>query len=147
MNKNLRSSIAVLALAGLGALIYSNYNASKQMASPAVGDAPTGRAIVQVTVPELTGQAAIGKLAFNAKCASCHGENAVGQVGVAPPLVHKIYEPNHHGDMAFLMAARNGVRSHHWKFGNMPPVDGITDAEVKTIVAYVRTLQRANGIN
>jgi len=68
-------------------------------------------------------------------------------VGVAPPLVHKIYEPNHHGDMAFLMAARNGVRAHHWKFGNMPPVEGITDAEVITIVAYVRALQRANGIN
>ncbi len=49
--------------------------------------------------------------------------------------------------MAFLMAARNGVRSHHWKFGDMPPVEGITDAEVKTIVAYVRALQQANGIN
>ncbi len=147
MNNNMRLGIAVLALAGFGALIYSNYKSPEQMADPATGDAPAGRAIVQVTVPELTGQAAIGKLAFNAKCATCHGDNAVGQVGVAPPLVHQIYRPGHHGDMAFLMAARNGVRSHHWKFGNMPPVDGITDAEVKTIVAYIRALQQANGIN
>ena len=39
------------------------------------------------------------------------------------------------------------VRSHHWRFGNMPPVAGITRAEVVSIVTYFRTLQRANGIN
>ncbi|WP_457650291.1 c-type cytochrome [Profundibacter sp.] len=147
MNNNMRLGIAILALAGFGVLIYNNYKSPDKVAAPAMGGTPAGRAIVQVSVPELTGQAAIGKLAFNAKCATCHGENAVGQVGVAPPLVHQIYRPGHHGDMAFLMAARNGVRSHHWKFGNMPPVDGITDAEVKSIVAYVRALQQANGIN
>ncbi len=145
MNKNLRSGIAVLAVAGFGALIYTSYN--KPQVVPATGDVAKGRAIVEVTVPELEGKAALGQVAFVAKCASCHGENAVGQVGVAPPLVHKIYEPSHHGDAAFLMAARNGVRSHHWRFGNMPPVEGITDAEVGTIIAYVRALQRANGIN
>jgi len=78
MKNNMRLGIAVLALAGFGVLIYSNYKTPDQMAAPATGDLPEGRAIVRVTVPELTGQAAIGKLAFNAKCASCHGENAVG---------------------------------------------------------------------
>jgi hypothetical protein len=29
----------------------------------------------------------------------------------------------------------------------MPPVAGVTDGDVKMIVAYVRELQRANGIN
>jgi hypothetical protein len=38
------------------------------------------------------------------------------------------------------------VRAHHWRFGNMPPVDGVNRAEVEKIVAYVRALQRANGI-
>lgn len=148
MNKNIRNMIAVLAVAGFGAWIYtSNSKKDQQAAASATGDPAQGRAIVEVTVPEFEGKAVLGQLAFVAKCASCHGENAVGQVGVAPPLVHKIYEPSHHGDMAFVMAARNGVRAHHWKFGNMPPVDGITDAEVGTIVAYVRALQRANGIN
>ncbi len=147
MNNNVRLGIAVLALAGFGALIYNNYKTPEQVAAPVTEDGPAGRAMVQVKVPELTGQAAVGKLAFDAKCASCHGENAAGQVGVAPPFVHQIYRPGHHGDMAFLMAARNGVKSHHWRFGNMPPVEGITDAEVKSIVAYVRALQQANGIN
>jgi hypothetical protein len=52
-----------------------------------------------------------------------------------------------HGDGAFLVAATNGVRQHHWSFGNMPPVEGITQAEVKSIVTYVREVQRANGID
>lgn len=107
-----------------------------------------GEPIAAVTLPgELSGNAQIGKTAFEAKCATCHGVNAAGQNGVAPPLVHKIYEPSHHGDEAFWLAAQNGVRSHHWRFGNMPPVEGLTRGEVKLIVAYIRELQRANGIN
>lgn len=148
MNKNMRGMVAVLAISGFGALIYTSSNTpEQQVVNPATADPASGRSIVEVTVPTLEGKAVLGKLAFVAKCASCHGENAVGQVGIAPPLVHKIYEPSHHGDMSFVMAARNGVRAHHWKFGNMPPIDGITDAEVGTIVAYVRALQRANGIH
>jgi mono/diheme cytochrome c family protein len=99
-----------------------------------------------VTVPELSETANEGEAAFNRLCASCHGRNAAGQDGVAPPLIHKIYEPGHHGDASFLLAARNGVRAHHWPFGNMPPVEGITDPEIAEIVVYVRELQRANGI-
>jgi mono/diheme cytochrome c family protein len=116
---------------------------------PASDDtARANAAMVDVLVPEtLSANAEIGKLAYDAKCAACHGANAAGQDGVAPPLVHKIYEPSHHGDAAFLLAAKNGVRAHHWRFGNMPPVEGVTDGDVKMIVAYVRELQRANGIN
>ncbi|WP_343072333.1 cytochrome c [Roseibium litorale] len=102
--------------------------------------------IVSVKVPELSGPAAEGEIAFNGNCAVCHGKNAAGQDGVAPPLIHKIYEPNHHGDMAFVIAARRGVRAHHWPFGNMPPVPDVTDDELVQIVTYVRTLQKANGI-
>jgi mono/diheme cytochrome c family protein len=86
-------------------------------------------------------------LAFDANCASCHGANAAGQDGVAPPLVHIIYEPNHHGDASFLLAAKNGVRAHHWPFRDMPAVQNITDDSIALIVTYVRELQRANGIN
>jgi mono/diheme cytochrome c family protein len=104
-------------------------------------------AMVLVSVPaSFSEQEQMGKRAFDAVCASCHGENAQGKQGVAPPLVHKIYEPNHHGDMAFVLAARNGVRAHHWKFGDMPPVKGVTQADLLNITAYVRALQRENGI-
>jgi len=107
-----------------------------------------GPAMVEVVLPDdLSAQAELGKTAYEAECAVCHGVNAAGQDGVAPPLVHKIYEPGHHGDAAFLLAVRNGVRAHHWRFGNMPPIDGVSDDDVTRIVAYVRELQRANGIN
>ena len=46
-----------------------------------------------------------------------------------------------------LHATALGVRAHHWSFGNMPAVEGLTRADVKMIVAYIRELQRANGIN
>jgi mono/diheme cytochrome c family protein len=89
--------------------------------------------------------AKMGERAFNAVCAACHGKGAAG-TDVGPPLVHRIYEPSHHGDYAFEMAVANGVRAHHWKFGNMPPQPGLTKADVGAIIAYVRELQRANGI-
>ena len=50
-------------------------------------------------------------------------------------------------DVAFVRAAKLGVRQHHWRFGNMPPVDGIKDQELASIIFYIRELQRANGIN
>lgn len=106
----------------------------------------SGATMVDVTIPSLNAAQTKGEAVFNANCASCHGKNAAGREGVAPPLIHKIYEPNHHGDMAFVLAAKQGVRQHHWSFGNMPPVPGVSDDEITNIIAYVRTLQRANGI-
>jgi cytochrome c len=82
---------------------------------------------------------------FKAHCARCHGEQAVG-TNQGPPLVHKIYEPNHHGDLAFQRAAANGVRAHHWGFGDMPKIEGVTSADVEEITRYVRWLQRQAGI-
>jgi mono/diheme cytochrome c family protein len=106
-----------------------------------------GAALAEVTVPgDLPEEARIGQRVFEAACAECHGENAAGRNGAGPPLVHRIYEPSHHGDGAFLLAARNGVRAHHWTFGDMPAVEGITDAEIGYVTRYVRALQEANGI-
>ncbi len=86
-----------------------------------------------------------GEAKFNAHCARCHGERA-GGTAQGPPLVHKIYEPNHHGDPAFQRAAANGVRAHHWKFGDMPKIEGVTPEDVQQIIHYVRWLQRQAGI-
>lgn len=86
-----------------------------------------------------------GERLFNANCARCHGPRASG-TDQGPPLVHLVYEPNHHGDAAFQRAAALGVRAHHWTFGDMPPVPGVSEAEVAAIVSYVRWLQREAGI-
>jgi mono/diheme cytochrome c family protein len=109
------------------------------------GDAGTATA-AEINVPVLSPVALNGKAAFESRCAVCHGENGAGS-DKGPPLIHKIYEPGHHGDQAFWLAARNGVRSHHWRFGDMPPVEGVSDTQLGWIVKYIREVQSANGIN
>ena len=86
-----------------------------------------------------------GETMFNANCSACHGKQAAG-TDHGPPLVHKVYEPNHHGDEAFKRAAANGVKAHHWEFGNMPKIDAVTPADVDQIIKYVRWQQRQAGI-
>ena len=151
MNKRLIGAFvgAIIVAAGW---YWTQSEAPKDTVSATMPDASPsvpGAAMADVVIPaEFSAQARQGETYFNAACASCHGTNAAGKDGVAPPLVHRIYEPGHHGDMAFVLAARNGVRAHHWPFGNMPQVEQVlTDAELGAIVAYVRELQRANGIN
>ena len=60
--------------------------------------------------------------------------------------MHIVYEPSHHPDGAFRSAVREGAPPHHWEFGPMPPVPGISDAEIEAVIAYVRQLQREAGI-
>mgnify|MGYP002132013040 CR=1 FL=1 len=86
-----------------------------------------------------------GKPLYEAHCASCHGGGLNG-TDSAPPLLHKIYEPSHHSDAAFQMAVAQGVRAHHWQFGDMPPVEGLTPDDVAHITAYIRMHQRRVGI-
>lgn len=104
------------------------------------------RPMVEVTLPaSLSANARDGQILFAQNCAACHGPKAGGS-DQGPPLIHRIYEPGHHADGAFLLAVRNGVRAHHWNFGNMPPRSGLRDVEIAAIVNYVRELQKANGI-
>lgn len=86
-----------------------------------------------------------GEERFNGLCARCHGMAGKG-TNMGPPLVHKIYEPSHHGDFAFMRAAMQGVRAHHWKFGNMPKISEATPDDITKIIFYVRWLQRQAGI-
>lgn len=86
-----------------------------------------------------------GEGLFNDNCARCHGAQARG-TKQGPPLVHKIYEPNHHADFAFQRAAAQGVRAHHWKFGNMPKIETVTPEDVTEIIRYIRWLQQQAGI-
>lgn len=145
-----RTAIAIVAVGVVAAAGY--YYGTRAPTAASDLSVPTGAAaggpIAEVALPaELSANAQLGKTIFEAVCASCHGLNAAGQEGVAPPLVHRIHEPSHHADFAFVMAARNGVQAHHWRFGNMPPVqERLTDAEIASIVRYIRELQRENGI-
>ena len=135
---------AVLLLAVAGAYV---------ALSPATADSSDqgavmpGAPLLTVQVPVTFSEAEkMGQRGYDENCATCHGPDAAGRNGMAPPLVHVIYEPSHHGDEAFQRAAAVGVRSHHWRFGDMPPVPGLTRADVAAIISYIRALQRENGI-
>ena len=140
----MKSVIAFSALAvifGLASALWLSVNNSAD--DIIIKNVPTN-----VLLPDTLSQnAQIGKLAFEAKCTSCHGTNAAGRDGVAPPLVHIIYESNHHGHESFQRAVAMGVQAHHWSFGNMPAVEGLTRGDVMMIIKYIRELQRENGIN
>jgi len=105
-----------------------------------------GHATVEVKMPALSVVAKEGQALFSANCAACHGAEG-GGTDSGPPLVHIIYEPSHHGDESFQRAVAQGVRAHHWNFGDMQPVAGIDRSEVAKIVSFVREVQRNNGIN
>lgn len=100
---------------------------------------------VAVKLPTLTAEAAAGKPVFERVCAECHGPTAGGS-DKGPPLIHRYYEPGHHGDGAFTRAINFGARQHHWSFGNMPAQTKVAPNEVAPVVRYVRELQAANGI-
>jgi len=115
--------------------------------STRVSQLEVGAPIVSVKVPsDLSLEAKAGVAVFEENCASCHGADGAGQNGVAPPLIHKIYEPSHHGDRAFYSAAANGVRTHHWPFGDMPAIETVSQDDVRKVIAYIREIQKANGI-
>jgi cytochrome c5 len=99
----------------------------------------------RVHVPMLSELGRTGKAAYDSYCAECHGKNGSG-TDKGPALIHRVYHPGHHGDAAFFLAARAGVRQHHWGFGDMPARPHLSDEQITAIVRFVREVQLANGI-
>ena len=85
-----------------------------------------------------------GEELYQANCAECHGTDLRG-TDKGPSHLSIVYEPNHHGDGAFLLAIQRGVRAHHWPFGDMAPVAGLTQDDTAAIIAFVREQQRLHG--
>ena len=81
---------------------------------------------------------------YEAKCASCHGVDLRG-TDQGPSHLSIVYEPGHHTDLAFAQAMRFGTPAHHWSFGDMPAVAGLSEADIQAITAYVRSQQRSQG--
>ena len=86
-----------------------------------------------------------GRGLYAAHCALCHGGDLKG-TRTGPPFLDAVYRPGHHADAAFLVAMRSGSPAHHWNFGPMLPVPGLTDAQVASITAFVRAEQQRAGI-
>ena len=85
-----------------------------------------------------------GASVYGAHCASCHGADLRG-TDKGPSQLSIVYEPNHHGDDAYRSAIANGAPQHHWGFGDMPAIEGLTTEQVDDVIAYIRSEQERNG--
>ena len=81
---------------------------------------------------------------YEAFCAECHGSDLRG-TDKGPSHLSSLYEPGHHGDGAFQIAVLIGATAHHWDFGWMPPVEGLSEDDVEAIIAFVRQTQSEDG--
>lgn len=129
----------VAILGGVIAVLAGGYIWLAQKPEPVLAATP---AIVQ---PQLSALASEGEAVFEGTCAACHGASLTG-TDKGPPLLHPYYKPGHHSDYAIVSAVQNGVQAHHWPFGAMPAQSGISDDELVRVIAYIREMQRANGI-
>lgn len=100
---------------------------------------------VDVSVGKLSSRAAFGQEVFNGTCAECHGDNGSG-TRKGPPLIHDIYNPGHHSNQSIVVAIKNGVRAHHWPYGNMPAQEKVGFTETMAVIEFIREVQQQNGI-
>jgi mono/diheme cytochrome c family protein len=152
MNKVLLAAIGLVVIGGAAVMFWKASTPEDDLMTPTVNtmmhgaaSAAPARPADQIVEAKLSSAGQMGKTVFDDNCAACHGAKAAGSEN-GPPLVHKIYEPSHHADFSFVRATKGGVRAHHWRFGDMAPVPGVTDKQIEWITKYVREMQRANGI-
>ena len=85
-----------------------------------------------------------GAAVYQQYCAECHGVDLRG-TDKGPSQLSIVYEPGHHSDYSFRAAIRDGAPEHHWWFGDMPPVEDISDAEIEAVISFVRAEQERLG--
>jgi mono/diheme cytochrome c family protein len=85
-----------------------------------------------------------GRQLYGGACAMCHGADLRGTAR-GPSQLSQVYEPSHHSDEAYRNAVKNGVRAHHWKFGDMPSLPEFPDDAIRDVIAYIRSEQQKQG--
>jgi mono/diheme cytochrome c family protein len=100
-------------------------------------------AVIAVTFvagsPGVVGAADDGKTAYAKKCASCHGDKGEGKPAIAKTMKVEFRhlgskEIQDKSDAELAKSITDGS-------GKMKPVKGLSEGEVKAVVAYVRTLK------
>jgi len=140
-----RTLPAILAACAFAVACGADTNDATDSLTPAPGPAPA----TSTAPPSPTGTAAApavpdGAAVYQQYCAECHGVDLRG-TDKGPSQLSIIYEPNHHGDYAYRVAIRDGTREHHWWFGDMPPVEDITDLEIEKVISFIRAEQQRLG--
>ncbi len=85
-----------------------------------------------------------GRIAFASECAGCHGRRARGTER-GPDLIHPDYGPSTRSDAQFRRAVREGLPARRG-YGAMPPSPDVSKRRLERMNAFLRELQRADGI-
>lgn len=104
------------------------------------GPAPAAT-IASLGLPPAAGSGSItvsidtGKTVFDSKCSACHGPDGVGKIGLGPALASKSFLEAASDEMLLATVAngRDGTTMIPWK-------NALSQAEIQSVIAYVRTL-------
>jgi len=98
-----------------------------------------------LAIPAVSAYAADAKAAYAKDCAKCHGEDGKGETKMGKKLGAKDYtdakvQAELKADAAFK-AIKEGLKDKEGKT-LMKPSEGLSDDEIKGLVAYMRTLKK-----
>ena len=86
-----------------------------------------------------------GRSIYQSTCATCHGNGLKGS-SMAPSMVQAAFAPDQTPDSAFAAAIQNGVPQKRFTKGPMPAQPSVHPKDIPAVIAYVRSVQRENGI-
>ena len=101
--------------------------------------------IAAIAVATLSAHAADAKATYEASCLKCHGAEGKGDTKIGQKLgVKDFTDAKVQADMkddAATKAIKEGVKDADGKI-LMKPADGLSDDDIKGLVAYIRTLKK-----
>jgi cytochrome c553 len=101
--------------------------------------------VAVLAIPAMAARAADAKAAYVKDCAKCHGEDGKGETKMGKKLGAKDYtDPKVQAELkdeAGFKAIKEGLKDKDGKT-LMKPAEGISDEEIKALVAYMRTLKK-----
>ena len=101
--------------------------------------------IAIIAVSALSASAADAKANYESNCAKCHGADGKGQTKIGQKLGVKDYtDAKVQADLkddAAIKAIKEGLKDKDGKT-LMKPAEGMSDDDVKALVAYMRTFKK-----
>lgn len=101
--------------------------------------------IAVLTVTALSARAEDAKAIYDKECAKCHGPDGKGDTKMGKKLGAKDYsDPKVQEEMkddAAFKAMKEGLKDKDGKT-LMKPTEGLSDADIKGLVAYMRTFKK-----
>jgi cytochrome c553 len=100
---------------------------------------------ILLTIPAAAAFAGDAKVVYEKDCAKCHGVDGKGETKMGKKLGAKDYtDPKVQAalkDDAAFKATKDGLKDKEGKV-LMKPAEGISDDDIKALVAYMRTFKK-----